>query len=188
MLYFGKQEPLEVFMDSRSIIDLAVKSIQHYLRHGKMLPCPADIPDELKKRAGAFVSIKKQKELRGCIGTIIPVAENLALEIIRNAVHSATEDPRFTAITIEELPHLSVSVDVLTPLEKVESAADLDSKKYGLVLKSDHKQGVLLPDLEGVNSVEEQIKICRKKGRINTDDPVEMFRFQVIRHHNTSQQ
>lgn len=170
-------------MDSHAIVDLAVKSVQHYLRHREWLPCPADIPDELKKRAGVFVSIKNQKNLRGCIGTITPVEDNLALEIIRNAIHAATEDPRFSPITSDEIPYLSFSVDVLTPMEKVKNPADLDCKKYGLLLKSGHKQGVLLPDLEGVPTVEEQIRICRKKARMNTDEPVEMFRFQVIRYH-----
>lgn len=170
-------------MDIHPIVDLAVKSVHYYLRHKKILPCPADIPDELKTKAGAFVSITKQKALRGCIGTITPVEGNLAMEIIRNAVHAAMEDPRFSPVSSDELPHLSFSVDVLTPLEKVNTACELNCKEYGLVLKNEHKQGVLLPDLEGVDSVEEQIRICRKKAGLKSDEPVEMFRFQVKRYH-----
>ena len=148
-----------------------------------MLPCPENLPAELKKRAGVFVSIKNKTALRGCIGTIDPIEDNLAQEIIRNAVHAATEDPRFSSITSDELPDLAFSVDVLTPLEKVNDLSQLDCKKYGLLLKGKSRQGVLLPDLETVNTVEDQIRICRKKASLKENDPVEMFRFRVERYH-----
>lgn len=170
-------------MSPHPFIDLAVKSVQYFLKHKNKLPCPENLPTEFKRQAGVFVSIKNQKELRGCIGTIEPVEDDLAREIIRNAVHAATEDPRFLPVTSGELPNLTFSIDVLTPLEKVNSVSELDCKKYGVLLKGKNRQGVLLPDLEAVNTVEDQIKICRKKAGLKENDPVEMFRFRVERYH-----
>lgn len=170
-------------MSPHPFIDLAVKSVQYFLKHKNKLSCPENLPTEFKRQAGVFVSIKNQKELRGCIGTIEPVEDDLAREIIRNAVHAATEDPRFLPVTSDELPNLTFSIDVLTPLEKVNSVFELDCKKYGVLLKGKNRQGVLLPDLEAVNTVEDQITICRKKAGLKENDPVEMFRFRVERYH-----
>ncbi|MBI4389588.1 MAG: AmmeMemoRadiSam system protein A [Nitrospinae bacterium] len=163
-------------------VALAIKSIQYYLDHNAYLPCPENLPDDLKTKSGAFVSIKKNKSLRGCIGTILPVEDNLAREIVRNAVHAAVQDPRFPPVIRKELPDLTFSVDVLSPLEKIHDAIELDCKKYGLLLKTESKQGVLLPDIEGVETVQDQIRICRKKAGLAEDEPAEMFRFQVKRY------
>jgi AmmeMemoRadiSam system protein A len=164
-------------------VSLAQESVHHYLNYSEKLSCPNPLPNDLKSRSGAFVSIKKLKQLRGCIGTLEPCEPNLAMEIIENALKAALHDPRFSPITEEELHDLTYSIDVIRPLEKVSDVLELDPKVYGLVVKSNGKQGVLLPDLEGVNSTEEQIQICRAKGRIPKDDPIEMYRFQVKRFH-----
>ena len=164
-------------------IELAVHSVSHFLIHHERLPCPARLSDDLKEKAGAFVSIKRNKALRGCIGTLHPQEPNLALEIIENAVKAATRDPRFSPVTPNEISELLFSIDVILPMEKVEDIKDLDPKSFGLMIKTDQKQGVLLPDLEGVASVRDQIKICRAKGRIKANEPQEMFRFQVHRFH-----
>ena len=103
------------------------------------------------------------------------------IAIIENAVKAATRDPRFSPVTPSEVSDLSFSIDVILPMEKVKDVKDLDPKKFGLVIKSDQKQGVLLPDLDGVQSVRDQIHICRNKGRIQANDPQEMYRFQVHR-------
>lgn len=163
-------------------VALAVRSVRHYLEHGALLPCPENLPGEFKEPAAAFVSIKKRKTLRGCIGTLQPVEPNLAMEIIRNAVHAASQDPRFPPVTLEELPGLSFSVDVLSPMEKVNDLSELNCKQYGLLLRSRDKQGVLLPDLEGVDTVKEQLRICRKKAGLSENEPAEMYRFQVKRY------
>lgn len=170
-------------MKSHPLIDLACESVEYFLTHRKRLPCPENLPEKFKVKRGAFVSIKKDKNLRGCIGTLVPVEENLALEVIRNAVHAATEDPRFPPVTHSELPDLIFSVDVLSPLEKIIDVSKLDCKKYGVLLQGEDRQGVLLPDLEGVNSVEEQIRICKRKAGLKDNDPMEMFRFTVERYH-----
>lgn len=162
-------------------ISLAQESVHHYLNHREKLSCPNPLSKELKSRSGAFVSIKKLKRLRGCIGTLEPCEPNLAMEIIENSLKAALHDPRFPPITVEELPNLSYSIDVIQPLEKISTIEELDPNTYGLVVRSNGKQGVLLPDLEGVDSTEEQIKICRTKAKISEDEPVEMYRFQVNR-------
>jgi AmmeMemoRadiSam system protein A len=162
-------------------VSLARESIHHYLNHHEKLSCPSPLSNDLKSRSGAFVSIKKLQQLRGCIGTLEPCEPNLAMEIIENALKAALNDPRFSPITLGELQDLTYSIDVVRPLEKVSDVSDLDPKTYGLVVRSNGKQGVLLPDLEGVNSTEEQIQICRSKGKIPDDELIEMYRFKVER-------
>ena len=162
-------------------VSLARESIHHYLNHHEKLSCPSPLSNDLKSRSGAFVSIKKLQQLRGCIGTLEPCEPNLAMEIIENALKAALNDPRFSPITLGELQDLTYSIDVVRPLEKVSDVSDLDPKIYGLVVRSNGKQGVLLPDLEGVNSTEEQIQICRSKGKIPGDELIEMYRFKVER-------
>jgi len=162
-------------------ISLAQESIHHYLNHHEKLSCPDHLSKDLQSRCGAFVSIKKLRQLRGCIGTLQPCKPNLAMEIIENALKAALHDPRFSPVIAEELGDLSYSIDVIGPLEKVSTLEELDPHIYGLVVRRRGKQGVLLPDLEGVDSTEEQIQICRDKGKIDDDEPVEIYRFKVDR-------
>lgn len=164
-------------------VELAIKAVNHYLETNGILTSPEPLPNELKEKAGVFVSIKKHNKLRGCIGTITPTEPDLAQEIISNAVSAAAKDPRFSPITKDEWKHLKFSVDVLTTPEKVQGLSELDCKQFGVIVKTKDKQGVLLPNLEGIDSVEEQIRICRKKAGINEKDPVELFRFRVQRYH-----
>jgi len=147
-------------------------------------PCPDELTDEmLNTCAGAFVSIHKNGELRGCIGTIAPTQENLAAEIIWNAISAATRDPRFTAITPKELPFLEISVDVLSPRELIASPAELDVKRYGVIVEKDDRRGLLLPALEGIDTVEDQLHIAKLKAGIrDSESGVKLFRFEVIRH------
>jgi AmmeMemoRadiSam system protein A len=168
-------------MSTHPYISLAQESIYHYLNRHEKMSCPEPLSKDLTSRSGAFVSIKKFHQLRGCIGTLEPCEPNLAMEIIENALKAALHDPRFSPITSGELQDLTYSIDVIQPLEKVSSTAELDPNRYGLVVRSNGKQGVLLPDLEGVDSTEEQIQICRAKGKIADDAPIEMYRFQAKR-------
>jgi hypothetical protein len=162
-------------------IALAQESVHHYLNHREKLSCPEPLSNDFKSRSGAFVCIKKLKQLRGCIGTLEPSEPNLAMEIIENSLKAALRDPRFSPVTTEELQDLTYSIDVVSPLEKISTLEELNPNIYGLVVRSNGKQGVLLPDLEEVNSIEDQIRICRTKGKISNDEPVEMFRFKVDR-------
>ena len=147
------------------------------------MPLPSDLPEELMKtRAGAFVSIHKLGRLRGCIGTILPVRDNLAEEIIRNAVSAVSEDPRFDAVRPDELKWLEINVDVLTTPERISSKAELDVKRYGVIVQQGMKRGLLHPDLDGVDTVDEQIKIAKNKAGIGPSESVTLQRFEVVRH------
>ena len=142
-----------------------------------------DLPPEmLHQQAGAFVSIHEHGRLRGCIGTIMPVTESLAQEIIDNAVSAATRDPRFNPITPDELEWLEISVDVLGEPEQISSRDELDVKRYGVIVTSGSRRGLLLPDLDGVDTVDQQVDIAMRKGGISPRDKYRLERFEVIRH------
>lgn len=160
---------------------LAKMAVETYVRDGEILK-PEELTAEMKERAGVFVSIHKLGNLRGCIGTFEPDTENVAEETIANAVSSATRDPRFSPISPGELKDLDYNVDVLTTPEPVEGKDQLNPKEYGVIVESGLRRGLLLPDLEGVDSVDYQISICRQKAGILPDEPVKLYRFQVKRY------
>jgi MEMO1 family protein len=162
------------------LVQLAKAAVEHYVRSARPLPL-TEIAPEMEGRTGVFVSIKKQGELRGCIGTIEPVRENVGLEIVHNAIAAAARDPRFPPIDEDELPDLTYSVDMLTPPEPVDGPESLDCKRYGVIVQRGVRRGLLLPDLEGVDSVEQQVEIAKMKAGILPDEPVELFRFEVQR-------
>jgi hypothetical protein len=174
-------EPTPEHKKLHPLAQLAKDTVESYVKSGDKVP-PRELTPEMKERAGVFVSIKKTGMLRGCIGTFEPRQSNVAEEIMNNAVSSATQDPRFPPVIPAELPYLSYSVDVLTKPEPVESASQLDPKKYGAIVESGRRRGLLLPDLEGVDTVEEQIDICRQKAGIPPQEPVKLYRFQVKRY------
>ncbi len=166
------------------VVKLAGDAVESYVREGEILRA-GDLTPEMRERAGVFVSIHKHGELRGCMGTFQPTRENVAEEIIANAINSATGDPRFSPVEASELDDLEYSVDVLTEPEPVTDVGQLDHKEYGLIVESGSRRGLLLPDLEGVDSVEEQIAICRLKAGIRPDEPVNIYRFRVRRFSET---
>ncbi|MFC1992594.1 AmmeMemoRadiSam system protein B [Chloroflexota bacterium] len=163
------------------LIRLARTAVETYVRDGKV-PHPEKLTPEMKQKAGVFVSIHKSGGLRGCIGTFEPTQNNVAVETIANAISSATRDPRFPSIAPDELADLTYSVDVLTSPEPVEDKDQLDHRKYGVIVESGWRRGLLLPDLEGVDSVDQQIDICRLKAGIAPDEPVKLYRFEVKRY------
>ena len=163
------------------LVRLAKETVESYVRQGKA-PKAEELSPEMKERAGVFVSIKKFGELRGCIGTFEPTKANVAEETIANTISSATRDPRFPPVNAAELPHLSYSIDVLTKPEPVDDQSQLDPKRYGVIVESGFRRGLLLPDLEGVNTVEQQINICRHKAGILPHEPVKLYRFVVKRY------
>lgn len=165
------------------IVALARASVESIVARGAVFPLPADAPEELTgRRAGAFVSLHEHGQLRGCIGTIAPVRKSLAEEVIRNGVAAATEDPRFAPVRPEELPHLEYSVDVLGEPETVDNLEQLDPERYGVIVTRGHRRGLLLPDLEGVDTVFDQIAIAKQKAGIRPDEQVHLERFEVVRH------
>ena len=162
---------------------LARYSLEYYVRHGKRAPLPDDLPAELTgQKAGAFVSLKKDGQLRGCIGTILPTRNNLAEEILYNAVSAGTGDPRFSPVTEAELGDLVYDVDVLSEPEPIASEAELDTKRYGVIVEAGNRRGLLLPDLNGVDTVAQQVDIARRKGNIGPQEAVKLLRFTVTRH------
>ncbi|MFC2024945.1 AmmeMemoRadiSam system protein B [Chloroflexota bacterium] len=163
------------------LVRLAKETIETYVREGETLK-PRELTPEMKEKAGVFVSIHKFDELRGCIGTFEPTKNNVAEEVISNAISSATRDPRFPPIAPNELKDLNYSVDILTSPESVESQDHLDAKRYGVIVESGWRRGLLLPDLKGVDTVEYQIDICRQKAGIVPDEPVKLYRFEVKRY------
>lgn len=165
-------------------VRLARQTIETYIRKGTKMEMPSDLPEELyTRRAGAFVSLKEEGKLRGCIGTIAPVRSCLAEEIMDNAVSAATKDPRFSPVKENELDRLVYSVDVLGGTERITSLKELDVKRYGVVVTRGRKRGLLLPDLEGVDTPEEQVAIAKRKAGIPEDEEdIILERFEVVRH------
>jgi len=162
------------------VVKLAKETVEIYIRKGKT-PKPMKLTPEMREQAGVFVSLHKHGQLRGCIGTFEPKERNVAEEIIANAISSSTRDPRFPPVTTSELDDLEYSVDILTKPEPVTDISQLDPKTYGVIVESGWKKGLLLPDLEGVDSVEEQIAICRLKAGISAGESVKLYSFQVRR-------
>jgi AmmeMemoRadiSam system protein A/AmmeMemoRadiSam system protein B len=173
----------EAWERSDAWVKLARESVESYVLRHQVMVVPDGLPAELlQRRAGAFVSIHKQGRLRGCIGTIAPTRANLAEEIIRNAVSAAANDPRFDPIQPEELKWLEISVDVLGEAEDIQSEDELDVRRYGVIVTRGHRRGLLLPDLDGVDTVRQQVAIARRKAGIGPEEEVSLQRFEVVRH------
>ena len=164
-------------------VSLARQSLETYIRTGRKISVPEGLPEEmLDTQAGAFVSIHKFGKLRGCIGTIEGVRDSVAEEIINNAISASTEDPRFSPITEDELKWLEINVDVLGEAEYIYSMDQLDVKRYGVIVSKGYRRGLLLPDLDGVDTPEQQVAIAKQKAGIRPDEEVKLQRFEVIRH------
>jgi MEMO1 family protein len=172
MMRHGKLHPL---------VALAKETVERYVRD-RETPHPRKLTPEMKEKAGVFVCVQKQGQIRGCIGTFEPTRPNVAQEIIANAISSATRDYRFSPVTADELPELTYKVDILTKPEPIGSKADLDPKKYGVLATYGNKRGILLPDLAGVDSVDQQIDVACGKGNILPDEPAKLYRFEVRRY------
>ncbi|MBR5040880.1 MAG: AmmeMemoRadiSam system protein A [Clostridiales bacterium] len=180
-----EKEIEEQIKSSDEYVRLARKTIETYIKTGeKIRPSDLDLPSDLTdRRAGAFVSIHKQGMLRGCIGTIGPTMKNLAQEIVTNAISASTRDPRFDPIKESELPWLEINVDVLGEPENIDSIDQLDVKRYGVIVSTrDGRRGLLLPDLDGVDTPEEQVSIAMRKGGIQSHEKYFLQRFEVVRH------
>ncbi len=178
-------------------ISLAKMAVENYVKEKKVIETPKDLPKEfLEKKSGTFITIEKEGQLRGCIGTYLATKENIAEEIISNAIAAATEDYRFGPIQEEELPYLSYAVYILNEPELVKSNQELNPKKYGIIVKTmpissgspdvifnGHtvpKSGLLLPDLDGIDTVEQQISIACQKGGIDPKrEKILIYKFTV---------
>ncbi|KAF1085184.1 2-aminophenol 1,6-dioxygenase subunit beta [Sporotomaculum syntrophicum] len=165
-------------------VQLARRVLENYYHGGRDEFKPQEVPEEFAgRRAGVFVSLKKHGRLRGCIGTIAPTKNNIAEEIAENAVSAAIRDPRFYPVKPEELPELDISVDILGEPEPVHGLDELDPHKYGVIVSAGGRRGLLLPDLEGIDTVDEQVAIARQKAGISPGEKVRLERFEVVRYH-----
>lgn len=167
-------------------ISLAKSAIETYIEEEKIITPPTNLSKEfLERKSGVFVTIEKEKELRGCIGTYLATRQNIAEEIIHNAIAAATEDYRFSPIKKEELSLLSYTVYLLNPPEPVKDIKELDPKKFGIIIRavSSFKTGLLLPDLEGVDTIEKQLAIvCQKAGINSLREKISIYKFTVEKH------
>ena len=169
---------------SDEYVRLAREAVEAYVLKREVLDIPAGLPEEmLSKQAGTFVSIHEHGELRGCIGTIGPTRSSIAEEIIGNAISASTRDPRFPAIKPDELPWLEINVDVLGEAEDIDSEDELDVKRYGVIVSCGRRRGLLLPDLDGIDTPRQQVEIAMKKGGIHKFEKYKLQRFEVIRHY-----
>lgn len=165
-------------------VKLARYSLETFVKTHKAADLPKNLPSEMtSRRAGAFVSLHKDGELRGCIGTIMATTPSVAEEILQNAISACSRDPRFSPVEVSELDEIVYSVDVLGEPERIFTANDLDVKKYGVIVENGGRRGLLLPDLEGIDTVEKQISIAKQKANIAPREKVTLWRFEVIRHH-----
>lgn len=166
--------------DPVSLPQLARQTVESFVQTGQILPEPPSGLDEFRaQQAGVFVTLKIQDQLRGCIGTIAPVSPNVLVETIQNAVSAATRDPRFRPVQPAELNQLQYEVSVLHPPEQISSIESLDPKRYGVIVACRGRRGLLLPDLEGIDKAEDQVRHAMAKGGIFPTETVELYRFQV---------
>lgn len=180
----SREERMRLVRHNESdFVRLARMALETYVREGRMIQLVSLFP-EMEKQAGCFVSIKKNGHLRGCIGTTKPTTENIAEEIIQYAIAAGTEDDRFHPVEHDELEDLVYSVDILAPEEEVHDVHQLDPVKYGIIVTDGERHGLLLPNLEDVNTVEEQLRYVKEKAGIVGNTPnLKMYRFEVMRYH-----
>ena len=165
------------------LVKIARDAIELYIREDKTLPVrEEELSPELKKRAGVFICLKINGNLRGCIGTFQPTEHTIAHETVRNAISAATCDPRFPLVRPDELDRVEYTVDVLTPPEPVADAGELNPRRYGVIVQAGGRRGLLLPDLDGVDTAQDQISIAMQKAGIARGTPVNLFRFGVERY------
>ena len=163
------------------LVKIARNTLESYVS-GSAPTALAEVPEEFREKAGVFVSIKKHGNLRGCIGTTQPTRSNIAEEVAANAISAGINDPRFEPVRKDELGELEYSVDVLQTPEIISGLHELDPARYGVIVRSGRRSGLLLPDLEGIDTPEEQVDIARRKAGIGPDEPVKLARFEVIRY------
>lgn len=153
----------------------------HFEKRAPILPLDDEM---LNEKAACFVTLHNADgSLRGCIGTILPVHDSLQGEIRENALSAAFHDPRFQPLQPDELDPVVISVDILSKPEPIDDLESLDPKKYGIIVSSGHRRGVLLPDLDGIDTIEQQLFIAMQKAGIPTGMDIDVERFTVHRYH-----
>ena len=174
----------KITIKANSLPELARLTIEEFVRNRKVVYLEEScLPEFQNQSAGTFVTLYKNGQLRGCIGTISPVQTNIVHEVIRNAISSSTHDPRFHPVEEHELPFIKYSVNVLMPAEPIDSENELDPNKYGVIVTAPpNRRGLLLPRLEGINTVKDQLYHAKMKAGIAPTETVQLFRFESIEH------
>jgi AmmeMemoRadiSam system protein A len=163
--------------------ELAKAAVEEYVRNCKILPEPDNLSSDLQSKAAVFICLKSHGDLRGCIGTFMPAYKNLFQEIVYNSIAASTKDPRFEPVSADELGAIQYTVDVLSEPQEVNDISELDPKRYGVIVSKGNCKGLLLPDLDGVDTVEDQLRIAKIKAYINSDeDNISISRFSVQRY------
>jgi len=162
------------------LVDLARRAVEEFVLHGQVLEMPGAVPAAFQPPAGAFVTLKKHEELRGCIGTLAPTCSNQFQEVIQNAISACCRDPRFPPVQADELGHLHYQVYILRPPEPVAGLAELDPQRYGVIVRKSGRSGVLLPGLEGIRTADVQVAIACRKAGIDPADHPDLERFEVL--------
>jgi AmmeMemoRadiSam system protein A len=170
-----------VSLKSHPLVELALQAIREYLENRTLIRPAMELLEAFPTPAGVFVSLKKHGQLRGCVGTYRAERSTVAEEVVHNAVASAVRDPRFSPLHLRELDVIECSVDVLSPPEPATREA-LDPGRFGVIVVRGTRRGLLLPDVEGIRTVEQQIRIAKEKAGISIDEDFEIYRFQVQRY------
>ncbi len=166
------------------LVELAKKAVEEFVKYKRRVSVSENISDEfLNKSSAVFVCLKKSGQLRGCIGTITPKQSSVADEVIENAISACSQDPRFSVVEPEELREISYTVDILEPSEPVAGLEGLDPKRFGVIVSKGNLRGLLLPDIEGVDTAMEQLAIAKRKAGIDpSDTDIEIHRFAISRY------
>jgi AmmeMemoRadiSam system protein A len=166
---------------ARLALALARDAVERYVRSGLVAGRPHDLPEALGRPSGVFVTLRVRGRLRGCVGTLAPARPDAAREIVACAIAAASTEPRFPPVRPDELAELRYEVDVVGILEDVADPGDLDPKIFGVLVEAEGRRGVLLPDLDGVETVERQLEIARAKAGLPAGAAVRLYRFRVRR-------
>lgn len=173
----------EIRKKESPIVRLARQTAEYYVNEGQVPTEWNDLPAELPEQAGVFVTVHKDGNLRGCIGTFVPTRPTLAEEVVYNAVQSVSADPRFDPVAPEELAELEYSVDLLGEPRVVTDLTGHDPKVHGIIVAKGERRGLLLPDLDGIDTTSQQVELAKKKAGIGVDDEdVTLAEFEVTRY------
>jgi MEMO1 family protein len=179
---FGVGYPVVAFSPARAgldIQDLGRRAIEAYLRSRQRIEPPLPLPVEWQAPSAAFVTLRKHGELRGCVGSIRPTEPTAAHELIRYAIASAVRDPRFDPVRLEEVPMLSIRVQLLDPAEPITDISRLDPRTYGIIVRSGERQALLLPGIDEIVTPEQQLRAACQKAGIDPHAALQLERFRT---------
>ena len=130
-----------------SLLKIARNTIEKYISEGKIPEIdPCELTDKLKEQCGAFVTLHKNKQLRGCIGRFT-ATEPLYKVVQQMAIEASVSDNRFSKVTTDEINDLEIEISVLTPMKKINSIDEIEMGKHGIYIKKGFSSGTFLPQV-----------------------------------------